>query len=344
MKTVEYSDKPLNIPLHLFLSFFTLGFWNIYLIFRWSKYLNYLDEDNTYNPKLLAAIIAFLLGGGLITVYFDYLFLSWVFYFIASLLSIYLARRLAETKLLTGDIKEKFDSLFRLSIILFIATSLLDLITYRHDNCSSYCFFCFLQDISIIITVAFYGIVLWLFNAVVASKNTGINLSIISNSYKKLWIWIVIVSSVFLCLFHALNFSQSSFHEPTIAEFQESFEHEVNSALESPSHELRRRIEKAHASVSVHTAYISGCRITTKDGSHNAGVDGSNIRRIDLEITTRWDGIIHKNGYTVIGITIENIKGEAQMTDAKIISTNALVNMEDPEFWLDVGSAVIMLM
>ena len=81
-----------------------------------------------------------------------------------------------------------------------------------------------------------------------------------------------------------------------------------------------------------------------EDGSANVGVEGNNIRRINLEITTRWDGMIHKNGYTVIGIEIENINGEGKVTSAGITRTDALINTEDPKFWYEVGAAAALLL
>ena len=52
----------------------------------------------------------------------------------------------------------------------------------------------------------------------------------------------------------------------------------------------------------------------------------------------------HKNGYTVIGIEIENINGEWKATKTGIIRTNALINPEDPKFWYEVGAAAASLL
>ena len=130
----------------------------------------------------------------------------------------------------------------------------------------------------------------------------------------------------------------------TVAEFREKAEQEINEALSSSSHDLRKYVENAHKTVTVHTAYVSALQITTKDGSNNAGVEGKNIRRIHLEITTRWDGMIHKNGYTVVGIDVENINGEGKVTNTRIIKTDALINTEDPNFWHEVGAAAALLL
>ena len=130
----------------------------------------------------------------------------------------------------------------------------------------------------------------------------------------------------------------------TVAEFREQAEQEINKALSSPSHDLRKYVENAHKTVTVHTAYVSDLQITTKDGGNNAGVEGKNIRRIHLEITTRWNGMIHKNGYTVVGVDLENINGEGKVTNAGIIRTDALINTEDPKFWYEVGTAVALLL
>ena len=85
-------------------------------------------------------------------------------------------------------------------------------------------------------------------------------------------------------------------------------------------------------------------QITTEDGTNNAGVGGKNIRRLHLEITTRWDGLIHKNGFTVIGTDLENINNEWKVTNSGIVRTDALVNTEDPKFWYEVGAAAALLL
>ena len=130
----------------------------------------------------------------------------------------------------------------------------------------------------------------------------------------------------------------------TVSEYREKAEQEINKALSSSSHDLRKYVENAHKTVTVHTAYVSDMQITTKDGSNNVGVEGKNIRRIHLEITTRWDGMIHKNGFTVIGTDLENINNEWKVTNSEIVRTDAIVNTEDPKFWYKVGAAAALVL
>ena len=159
---------------------------------------------------------------------------------------------------------------------------------------------------------------------------------------KKLMICIFgVVSVVLVCI---LLFSGCG-NEKTVAEYGEELEWRINNELASSRNDLRRRVENAHVTVTVRSAYVSDLRITTKDGSNTAGADGKNIRRIYLEITTRWDGFIHKNGCTVLGMEYENVNGKMKPTDVRIIRTDALVNTEDPEFWGEIaGTAAILLL
>ena len=90
----------------------------------------------------------------------------------------------------------------------------------------------------------------------------------------------------------------------TVEDYQARAEQEINQALSNSGHSLRKYVENAHKTVNVHTAYVSNLKITTKDGSKNVGADGKNIRQIHIEITTRWNGIFHKNGCTVVGVDL----------------------------------------
>ncbi|MBO4649156.1 MAG: hypothetical protein J5806_13470 [Lentisphaeria bacterium] len=130
----------------------------------------------------------------------------------------------------------------------------------------------------------------------------------------------------------------------TVAEYRETTRQRINYELSSSNHKLRQRVEAAHVTVTVYSAYMSDLQIQTKDGSDNAGSDGSNIQHMHMEITARWNGAIHKGGKTVIGIDFENINGKFEVTSSKIIKTDALVNTEDPNFWYEVGAAAAVLL
>ena len=127
----------------------------------------------------------------------------------------------------------------------------------------------------------------------------------------------------------------------SVADYREHIEKIINNQLMNTDNNLRKMVEDAHLTVTVTQAYVSDCRILTKDGSKNAGsLNGKNVRSVSMKITTRWDGNIHKNGKTIIGLTMENIGGKIQITESKIIYTDALVNIADPKFWYNVGFAI----
>ena len=179
---------------------------------------------------------------------------------------------------------------------------------------------------------------LWMIDTVHEKDTSGIAANGVTSTIIRIFgIVSALLAAVLLC-------SCGEGNEMTVAEFREKAESGINQALSSSNHDLRRYVEDAHKTVTVHSAYVSDFRVITKDGSTNAGAEGNNIRRVELEITTRWDGMIHKNGYTVIGIEIDNISGEWKATQTGIIRTNALINTEDPKFWYEVGAAAALLL
>ena len=127
----------------------------------------------------------------------------------------------------------------------------------------------------------------------------------------------------------------------TVTDYQNHIEQKVNRELQSSSNRLKTLVEEAHVSVSVTKAYVSKCCAETKDGSNDAGnLDGKNIRKVYMEITTIWDGLIHKNGRTIIGIELEDVNGEVQLTKADFVKSDALINIYDRKFWYNVGVAL----
>ena len=168
-------------------------------------------------------------------------------------------------------------------------------------------------------------------------------------SSRAVW-WIVgIVGIVLIGVVAAFFwFGGSSVTAPpkvTVAEYQEKIESKVNRELQDRKHPLRQYVEKAHVTVDVTQAYVSGCRVFTKNGT-NIAKEGSknNVRRVEMQISTRWDGIIDKGGKTVVAITLEDVGGSFQMTDHAIIKTTAAVNIDDPKFWISLGSLLGLLL
>ena len=150
----------------------------------------------------------------------------------------------------------------------------------------------------------------------------------------------IIVGGVILAGF----FGPGGGDQYTVNWYREKMERELNETLSQQDNSVTKKVEAAHGTVTVKQAYVSDLVIKTKDGSNIAGKHGENIRNIGCSVTTRWDGVFHKNGTTVVRITWENINGQFQVTSAKIIHTDALVNMEDPNFWYEVGGMIGLLL
>ena len=128
-----------------------------------------------------------------------------------------------------------------------------------------------------------------------------------------------------------------------VEEYRQKKTKEINDALQSPDHTFRQHVESAHKTVKVKKAYVSSMSITTKDGKSRIS-DESDIERIEMQISAQWDGVFHKNGETVLQVTYENSGGELKVSQAKIVKTDALINIKDPQFWLKAAASVVTLL
>ena len=154
-------------------------------------------------------------------------------------------------------------------------------------------------------------------------------------SFFKAAAWFLAIFIIGIVIFYSCGLSPQ-----TLEEYKQECIQSVNKELQNPKNAIKQRIESAHKTVVVTSAHVTYCEATTIDGSNNAGVNGSNISSLKLNIMTRWDGMIHKNGYTVFSIEYDLSGGKFEVKNAGIIETDALVNTEDPEFWYGVGYAV----
>ena len=121
----------------------------------------------------------------------------------------------------------------------------------------------------------------------------------------------------------------------TVEQYKSECVKSLNSQLGNPNDALRKFIENAHLTVTVTDAYVLSCEVTTLDGSSSAGENDSNIHRVEAIIRFGWDGIIDKGGHSDLKLVID--AQTKQIKDSKIINTTAAINVEDPEFWFQVG-------
>lgn len=106
------------------------------------------------------------------------------------------------------------------------------------------------------------------------------------------------------------------------------------SIKDNPHNGLFTAIEQAHVSVTAKSGRVTGCRIQTIDGGNYVNEDGGNISSIWIQFTVTWDGVLHKNGRTVLEMILS---GDGNITDAKITATDAMVNITDPDWWKAAG-------
>lgn len=121
--------------------------------------------------------------------------------------------------------------------------------------------------------------------------------------------------------------------EATVEEVRHKFVDTLNEELSSSTCPFRKRIEDAHGTVTVSHAYVLKCDVTTTDGSDKA----KNISLVTVTIRFNWDGIIHKGGTTDLEV---DLTADRKCTRSRIVRTDAMVNMEDKDFWYDVGYGI----
>lgn len=124
------------------------------------------------------------------------------------------------------------------------------------------------------------------------------------------------------------------FRGRTVSDYEAETIREINEELSKPDSKLKKRIEDAHLTVTVKSTEIVRCDVTTVDGSENTGRDDSNIDKVSMLIRFNWEGFIDK-GYT--DLCIEYDVQNKRLLKSEIDHTTALVNVENPSFWYDVG-------
>lgn len=121
--------------------------------------------------------------------------------------------------------------------------------------------------------------------------------------------------------------------EMTVEEVRHKIVDTFNEELSSSTCPVRKRIEDAHGTVTVSHAYVLKCDVMTTDGSDKA----KNISLVTVTIRFNWDGIVHKGGTTDLEV---DLTADGKCTRSRIVRTDAMVNMEDKDFWYDVGYGI----
>lgn len=124
-------------------------------------------------------------------------------------------------------------------------------------------------------------------------------------------------------------------HQKTVEEWQKEFTAGLSDEIKNDAI-LKNRIEQAHGgTITVTSSNITKITTTTIDGSNYSGENGENIATVEVDITFRWDGVFHKNGYTILTINYD-IQND-RITSSCIKDTDAIINYENEQFWSDLG-------
>lgn len=125
--------------------------------------------------------------------------------------------------------------------------------------------------------------------------------------------------------------------ERTVSDYRSEVMRDINVELSKPDSKLKKRIEGAHLTVTVKSTSIVWCDVTTIDGSDKAGKDDSNIDKVSMLIRFNWAGNVD-TGFT--DLLLEYDVRNDRLLKSEIDHTTALVNVEDPSFWWNVGATV----
>lgn len=147
----------------------------------------------------------------------------------------------------------------------------------------------------------------------------------------------VVLGIIFFAYRWGMTNNETAIHRQTVDEWCAQTTMEMNQELAIPNCPMRKRIEDAHVSVNVLYAKIISLTARTLDGTKYSD-DGRNIAAFKAKIEFTWDGVIQKGGYTILEIEYD-VQNDS-MIKSEITQTNAVINLEDPDFWFDVGRSI----
>ena len=123
-------------------------------------------------------------------------------------------------------------------------------------------------------------------------------------------------------------------HRQTVEEFRQEVITSLNAELAKSDCPAWKRIEEAHGTVTVYSAKVKSITVDTLDGSNYAD-EGRNVSTVTMELEFHWDGIIHRGGTTILEIVYD--EQADKLLRAEITYSDAMINIEDPNFWYNVG-------
>lgn len=94
---------------------------------------------------------------------------------------------------------------------------------------------------------------------------------------------------------------------------------DLNNGVSNLNHPDVKVIESWHLMVTAKKAQVNKVSITTLNGKDDTGKNGSNIKTIYYELEIWWDGWVHKNRKTVVGILCSH----NELIDFNLIYTDA---------------------
>ena len=116
-----------------------------------------------------------------------------------------------------------------------------------------------------------------------------------------------------------------------IEEWKSQKTEEINAALADTNHPFRQMVQERHLTVKVRDAKVAAMEVQPHHDFSWTGWDNCNIKSFEVDITFTWDGIIHKNGETVLRVAM--LLGATEAEYVKVIRSDAAINLGNEEEW-----------
>ena len=106
--------------------------------------------------------------------------------------------------------------------------------------------------------------------------------------------------------------------------------------------DIVQAIEKKHGTVTVDAVDLRSLDVRTYDNSGFVRNDLGNVGSVEFVIRFWWDGIFHQDGHTDVEFVLVPKGDEVEFRKCSVIDTDALINLDDPAFWAEVGAMLLL--
>lgn len=159
------------------------------------------------------------------------------------------------------------------------------------------------------------------------------------NSRKAAWLALGIlglIGALIICILVATGGPDTQ----SVQDYELQQRNLINKSLSSTSRDDdKKMIETIHGpTVTYKDAVVKSVKAVTFDGSNIAEKNGGNVSVLKFVVNYRWTSLTQNMGYTDV-LYVFDVQRNA-ITTARVLDTNALINLADERWWFDVGYAI----